>query len=65
MPERLLVVKAEGCYLVAFDAAGEDWVACFEIEEAFPAREWAERMAFFYNAQNEIQDQLSAEEVAG
>ncbi len=65
MPERLTVVKRADCYLVAYDEAGEDWVARFELDGAFPAEDWARRMAFLYNAQNEVSVGLYTEDSAG
>ena len=53
MPERLRVVKRVDCYLVAYDEAGDDWVARFELDGVFPAEDWARRMAYIYNTQKE------------
>jgi len=59
MPERLTVVKGVGCYLVAYDEAGEDWVARFEMDGIFPAEDWAKRMVFLFNTRAEDRDQAS------
>ena len=57
MPEPLRVVKRAGCYLVAYDEDGEDWVARFELHGVFPAEDWAKRMAYLYNSrQNSMVD---------
>lgn len=53
MPEALKVVKRAGCYLVAYDDDGEDWVARFELDGFFPAEDWARRMAFLYNIRHD------------
>ena len=59
MPERLTVVKRAGCYLVAYDDAGEDWVARFELDGDFPAEDWAKRLAFLFNTRADARDQES------
>ena len=65
MPERLTVVKREDCYLVAYDEAGDDWVARFELDGVFPAEDWARRMAFLYNSQNKHAENVDTEDLAG
>ena len=65
MPERLTVVKRAGYYLVAFDEAGEDWVARFESDGIFPAEDWAKRMVFLYNTQQEAPVDANMEDAPG
>jgi hypothetical protein len=65
MAEHLMVVKRPGCYLVAFDEEGEDWVARFELDGVFPAEDWAKRMTFLYNSQNADLSRASAEDSSG
>ncbi len=65
MPEWLMVVRQPGCYLVAYDETGEDWVARFELDGAFPAEDWAKRMAFLYNSQNADPSRADAEDPTG
>ena len=48
-PERLMVVELEGTFVVTSEDDPSDWVACFTQDAAFPARDWAERMAELYN----------------
>jgi hypothetical protein len=46
---RLAVREEEGAFLVVRADDPEDWLARFERDGAFPAREWAENMAHVYN----------------
>ena len=45
----LAVREEEGAFLVVRAGDSEDWLARFEKEGNFPAREWAENMARVYN----------------
>ncbi len=65
MPEPLKVVKRAGCYLVAYDKDGEDWVARFELDGDFPAEDWARRMAYLYNSRQNSMFEARAEDSAG
>ncbi len=45
-----LAVREEGeAFLVVREEDPSDWLARFEKEEGFPAREWAENMARVFN----------------
>ena len=46
---RLSVREEETAFLVVWEEDPEDWLARFEKEGDFPAREWAENMADVYN----------------
>jgi hypothetical protein len=46
---RLAVREDEGAFLVVREKAPEDWLARFERDGDFPAREWAENMVRVYN----------------
>lgn len=45
----LAVREEEGAFLVVRAGDPEDWLARFETDGTFPAREWAENMASVYN----------------
>ena len=49
LPERLAVIEVAGRFVVASADDPDDWVASFEQDAHFPARDWAERMAELYN----------------
>ena len=46
---RLAVREEEAAYLVVREEDPDDWLARFEKDGGFPAREWAENMASVYN----------------
>ena len=46
---RLAVREEETAFLVVRADDPEDWLARFERDGDFPAREWAENMALVYN----------------
>ena len=46
---KLAVREEIAAFLVVREEDPEDWLARFEKGEDFPAREWAENMARFYN----------------
>jgi hypothetical protein len=46
---RLSVREEETAFLVIWEEDPEDWLARFEKDGVFPAREWAENMANIYN----------------
>jgi hypothetical protein len=46
---RLAVREEEGAFLVVRAGDPEDWLARFEKDGDFPAREWAENMVHVYN----------------
>ena len=46
---RLTVREEETAFLVVREADPDDWLARFEKDGNFPAREWAENMANVYN----------------
>lgn len=46
---RLSVREEEGAFFVVRDGDSEDWLARFDKDGRFPAREWAENMANVYN----------------
>jgi hypothetical protein len=46
---RLAVREEEAAFLVVREEDPDDWLARFEKEEGFPAREWAENMARVFN----------------
>jgi hypothetical protein len=46
----LLVVECAHAFLVARVEDPADWLAAFEKNPAFPARNWAENMVRLYNA---------------
>ena len=45
----LAVREEEGAFLVVRASDPEDWLARFEKDGGFPAREWAENMVHVYN----------------
>ena len=47
--DELAVREEEGAFLVVRAGDPEDWLARFERDADFPAREWAENMARVYN----------------
>ena len=47
--DRLAVREEAGAFLVVRAGDPEDWLARFERDGVFPAREWAENMANVYN----------------
>lgn len=49
MVEELVIVEQERKIIVAWADDPEDWVASFEKQPGFPARQWAERMVELYN----------------
>jgi len=49
MAGRLAVREEEGAFLVVRAGDPEDWLARFDKDGNFPAREWAENMANVYN----------------
>jgi hypothetical protein len=49
MEGRLAVREGEGAFLVVRAGDPEDWLARFDKDGDFPAREWAENMANVYN----------------
>jgi hypothetical protein len=49
MEGRLAVREGEGAFLVVRAGDPEDWLARFDKDGEFPAREWAENMANLYN----------------
>jgi hypothetical protein len=49
MDSRLAVREEEGAFLVVRAGDPEDWLARFDKDGDFPAREWAENMANVYN----------------
>ena len=49
MDGRLAVREEEGAFLVVRVGDTEDWLARFDKDEDFPAREWAENMVSVYN----------------
>ena len=46
---RLCVREEETVFLVVWEESPGDWLARFEKDGDFPAREWAENMANIYN----------------
>ncbi|MFZ0214832.1 MAG: hypothetical protein WAM30_02715 [Candidatus Dormiibacterota bacterium] len=46
----LVVRELPGAYVVAPEAAPDDWICRFDRSAGFPARDWAENMARAYNA---------------
>jgi len=46
---RLAVREEEAAFLVVREEDPDDWLARFEKDGYFPAREWAENMAHVYN----------------
>ena len=46
---RLSVREEETAFLVVWEESPDDWLARFEKDGDFPAREWAENMADVYN----------------
>jgi hypothetical protein len=46
---RLAVHEEEAAFLVVCEGDPEDWLARFDKENGFPAREWAENMVRVYN----------------
>ena len=46
---RLAVREVRAAFLVVREEDPDDWLARFEKEEGFPAREWAENMARVFN----------------
>jgi hypothetical protein len=46
---RLSICEEEAAFLVVWEENPDDWLACFEKDGDFPAREWAENMADVYN----------------
>jgi hypothetical protein len=46
---RLTVREEAAAFLVVREADPHDWLARFEKEKGFPAREWAENMARVFN----------------
>ena len=46
---RLAVREEEAAFLVVREEDPDDWLARFEKEDGFPAREWAENMARVFN----------------
>ena len=46
---RLAVREERAAFLVVREEDQDDWLARFEKEEGFPAREWAENMTRVYN----------------
>ncbi|HEX6711200.1 MAG TPA: hypothetical protein VF068_12790 [Rubrobacter sp.] len=46
---RLAVREEEGAFFVVQAGDPEDWLARFEKDGEFPAREWAENMVHVYN----------------
>lgn len=49
LEDRLAVREEEAAFLVVRAADPEDWLARFERDGDFPAREWAENMVSVYN----------------
>ena len=49
MHGRLAVREEEAAFLVVREEDPDDWLARFEKEDGFPAREWAENMARVFN----------------
>jgi len=47
--DKLTVREEEEAFLVVWADDPEDWLARFERDGTFPAREWAENMANVYN----------------
>jgi hypothetical protein len=47
--ERLIVLKQGNTFVVVHEDDPSDWLASFTQDEAFPAQEWAERMADLFN----------------
>jgi hypothetical protein len=45
----LSVREEETAFLVVWEESPDDWLARFEKDGDFPAREWAENMANVYN----------------
>lgn len=45
----LVVLETDAAFIVVREADPDDWIARFDKGTAFPAREWAERMAALYN----------------
>lgn len=43
--------------MVASEDDPSDWIACFTQDEAFPARDWAERMVELYNLRGTSEDE--------
>jgi hypothetical protein len=50
--DKLTVREEEGAFLVVRADDPEDWLARFERDGTFPAREWAENMVNVYNRSN-------------
>jgi hypothetical protein len=48
-PGRLVVLELAGAFVVVDEDDPSDWIAAFTPGDAFPARDWAERMADLYN----------------
>jgi hypothetical protein len=46
---RLAVREEEAAFLVVREGDPEDWLACFDKANGFPAREWADNMVRVYN----------------
>lgn len=46
---KLAVREGESEYFVVWAGDPDDWIACFEKDAGFPAREWAENMVLVYN----------------
>ncbi len=46
---RLAVREERAAFLVVREEDPDDWLARFEKEDGFPAREWAENMARVFN----------------
>jgi hypothetical protein len=55
-PGRLMVVEQNGVYRVVSEEDPDDWIAAFTADAAFPARDWAERMAEIYNLRSREQE---------
>ena len=49
MHGRLTVREESAAFLVVREEDPDDWLARFEKEDGFPAREWAENMARVFN----------------
>jgi hypothetical protein len=52
-PGRLVVLELGGAFVVVNEDDPNDWIASFTPGDAFPARDWAERMAALYNLRND------------
>lgn len=49
MRQELTVIETETALFVASATDPTDWVACFQKNLEFPARAWAEQMAYLHN----------------